>query len=199
SHVGKIYVDRNVMGAVVGVQPFGGHGLSGTGPKAGGPLYLQRLVQPRPASPFPVDAEVVSPGPVGEHNLYRTGPAGHVISFAQDGAASAAQIEAATANGNTAVIADSALSPSSPSASAERVSSPADWRQAGPFARASVHGEGAFVAAVQKALATSPGPIVTAETPCAAGGYARAMSVGEQSVSINTTAAGGNASSMASA
>jgi RHH-type proline utilization regulon transcriptional repressor/proline dehydrogenase/delta 1-pyrroline-5-carboxylate dehydrogenase len=41
-----------VIGAVVGVQPFGGHGLSGTGPKAGGPLYLQRLVQPRAALPF---------------------------------------------------------------------------------------------------------------------------------------------------
>jgi RHH-type proline utilization regulon transcriptional repressor/proline dehydrogenase/delta 1-pyrroline-5-carboxylate dehydrogenase len=41
---GNIYVNRNLIGAVVGVQPFGGHGLSGTGPKAGGPLYLRRLV-----------------------------------------------------------------------------------------------------------------------------------------------------------
>ncbi|MGO9740696.1 MAG: bifunctional proline dehydrogenase/L-glutamate gamma-semialdehyde dehydrogenase PutA [Roseiarcus sp.] len=40
---GNIYVNRNIIGAVVGVQPFGGHGLSGTGPKAGGPLYLKRL------------------------------------------------------------------------------------------------------------------------------------------------------------
>ncbi len=43
-NAGNIYVNRNLIGAVVGVQPFGGHGLSGTGPKAGGPLYLQRLV-----------------------------------------------------------------------------------------------------------------------------------------------------------
>ena len=43
AHVGNIYVNRNIVGAVVGVQPFGGEGLSGTGPKAGGPLYLQRL------------------------------------------------------------------------------------------------------------------------------------------------------------
>lgn len=43
---GNIYVNRNVIGALVGVQPFGGRGLSGTGPKAGGPLYLRRLVQP---------------------------------------------------------------------------------------------------------------------------------------------------------
>ena len=40
---GNVYVNRNIVGAVVGVQPFGGHGLSGTGPKAGGPFYLQRL------------------------------------------------------------------------------------------------------------------------------------------------------------
>lgn len=40
---GNIYVNRNIVGAVVGVQPFGGHGMSGTGPKAGGPFYLQRL------------------------------------------------------------------------------------------------------------------------------------------------------------
>jgi RHH-type proline utilization regulon transcriptional repressor/proline dehydrogenase/delta 1-pyrroline-5-carboxylate dehydrogenase len=41
--VGNIYVNRNMIGAVVGVQPFGGHGLSGTGPKAGGPHYLLRF------------------------------------------------------------------------------------------------------------------------------------------------------------
>ncbi|OJU91708.1 MAG: trifunctional transcriptional regulator/proline dehydrogenase/L-glutamate gamma-semialdehyde dehydrogenase [Burkholderiales bacterium 66-5] len=45
---GNIYVNRNIIGAVVGVQPFGGMGLSGTGPKAGGPLYLHRLVQEAP-------------------------------------------------------------------------------------------------------------------------------------------------------
>ncbi|UUZ74411.1 aldehyde dehydrogenase family protein [Polaromonas sp. P1(28)-13] len=43
AHVGNIYVNRNMIGAVVGVQPFGGEGLSGTGPKAGGPHYLLRF------------------------------------------------------------------------------------------------------------------------------------------------------------
>jgi RHH-type transcriptional regulator, proline utilization regulon repressor / proline dehydrogenase / delta 1-pyrroline-5-carboxylate dehydrogenase len=43
AHVGNVYVNRNIIGAVVGVQPFGGEGLSGTGPKAGGPLYLYRF------------------------------------------------------------------------------------------------------------------------------------------------------------
>ena len=46
---GNIYVNRNMVCAVVGVQPFGGEGLSGTGPKAGGPLYLYRLLAQRPA------------------------------------------------------------------------------------------------------------------------------------------------------
>ena len=44
THAGNTYVNRNMVGAVVGVQPFGGEGLSGTGPKAGGPLYLLRLL-----------------------------------------------------------------------------------------------------------------------------------------------------------
>jgi len=43
AHVGNVYVNRNIIGAVVGVQPFGGEGLSGTGPKAGGPHYLLRF------------------------------------------------------------------------------------------------------------------------------------------------------------
>jgi RHH-type proline utilization regulon transcriptional repressor/proline dehydrogenase/delta 1-pyrroline-5-carboxylate dehydrogenase len=43
AHIGNVYVNRNMVGAVVGVQPFGGEGLSGTGPKAGGPHYLVRF------------------------------------------------------------------------------------------------------------------------------------------------------------
>ncbi len=43
AHVGNVYINRNQIGAVVGVQPFGGEGLSGTGPKAGGPHYLVRF------------------------------------------------------------------------------------------------------------------------------------------------------------
>ena len=48
--VGNIYVNRNIIGAVVGVQPFGGEGLSGTGPKAGGPHYLYRFACERTLS-----------------------------------------------------------------------------------------------------------------------------------------------------
>ena len=46
-HAGNCYVNRNMIGAVVGLQPFGGEGLSGTGPKAGGPNYLVRLCHER--------------------------------------------------------------------------------------------------------------------------------------------------------
>lgn len=49
-HVGNTYVNRNIIGAVVGVQPFGGEGLSGTGPKAGGPHYLYRFASERTLS-----------------------------------------------------------------------------------------------------------------------------------------------------
>jgi RHH-type proline utilization regulon transcriptional repressor/proline dehydrogenase/delta 1-pyrroline-5-carboxylate dehydrogenase len=45
SRAGNVYINRNMIGAIVGVQPFGGRGLSGTGPKAGGPYYLTRLVK----------------------------------------------------------------------------------------------------------------------------------------------------------
>ncbi|MCE3232657.1 MAG: putA [Rickettsiaceae bacterium] len=47
ANVGNVYVNRSMIGAVVGVQPFGGEGLSGTGPKAGGPHYLTRFVKER--------------------------------------------------------------------------------------------------------------------------------------------------------
>jgi RHH-type transcriptional regulator, proline utilization regulon repressor / proline dehydrogenase / delta 1-pyrroline-5-carboxylate dehydrogenase len=50
ARIGNLYVNRNMIGAVVGVQPFGGEGLSGTGPKAGGPHYLPRFAVERTIS-----------------------------------------------------------------------------------------------------------------------------------------------------
>jgi RHH-type proline utilization regulon transcriptional repressor/proline dehydrogenase/delta 1-pyrroline-5-carboxylate dehydrogenase len=58
ARVGNMYVNRNIVGAVVGVQPFGGEGKSGTGPKAGGPLYLQRLRSGSGDSRGKADAEI---------------------------------------------------------------------------------------------------------------------------------------------
>ncbi|MFN4277952.1 MAG: trifunctional transcriptional regulator/proline dehydrogenase/L-glutamate gamma-semialdehyde dehydrogenase [Ferrovibrio sp.] len=57
---GNLYVNRNIIGAVVGVQPFGGHGLSGTGPKAGGPLYLHRLLQSAPPTAIKGEAPAIA-------------------------------------------------------------------------------------------------------------------------------------------
>jgi len=56
--VGNLYVNRNQIGAVVGSQPFGGEGLSGTGPKAGGPHYLHRFRLPHPSAPAAAAAKV---------------------------------------------------------------------------------------------------------------------------------------------
>ena len=52
SRAGNVYINRNMIGAIVGVQPFGGRGLSGTGPKAGGPNYLPRLMKERATPKF---------------------------------------------------------------------------------------------------------------------------------------------------
>ncbi|HET9975851.1 MAG TPA: L-glutamate gamma-semialdehyde dehydrogenase, partial [Burkholderiaceae bacterium] len=57
ARIGNVYVNRNMIGAVVGVQPFGGEGLSGTGPKAGGPFYLARFAASGEAA-APSDADV---------------------------------------------------------------------------------------------------------------------------------------------
>ncbi len=62
-HIGNMYINRNQIGAIVGSQPFGGEGLSGTGPKAGGPYYLQRLVRDTGVASQPSDtpkAEVIN-------------------------------------------------------------------------------------------------------------------------------------------
>ena len=65
---GNVYVNRNIIGAVVGVQPFGGNGLSGTGPKAGGPLYLSRLVRAGAGlMPLTPDASGAATGPARDY------------------------------------------------------------------------------------------------------------------------------------
>ncbi|WP_373077257.1 bifunctional proline dehydrogenase/L-glutamate gamma-semialdehyde dehydrogenase PutA [Zhongshania sp.] len=75
AEVGNVYINRDMVGAVVGVQPFGGRGLSGTGPKAGGPLYLPSLMRYQGCDkPVPSDkrapAKSLLRGPTGETNEY---------------------------------------------------------------------------------------------------------------------------------
>jgi RHH-type proline utilization regulon transcriptional repressor/proline dehydrogenase/delta 1-pyrroline-5-carboxylate dehydrogenase len=97
SAAGNQYVNRNMIGAVVGVQPFGGHGLSGTGPKAGGPLYVHRLLAQRPAM-SPEAGELA--GPAGERNTYARRPKGTVLCVANDAAQLLSQQAAVRATGN---------------------------------------------------------------------------------------------------
>lgn len=86
ARAGNIYVNRNMIGAIVGVQPFGGRGLSGTGPKAGGPDYLTRLVDAETmtisekpsqlSSGVDQGLEIELPGPTGESNRLSYEPKG---------------------------------------------------------------------------------------------------------------------------
>ncbi|MFZ9493281.1 MAG: L-glutamate gamma-semialdehyde dehydrogenase [Burkholderiaceae bacterium] len=87
---GNVYVNRNMVGAVVGVQPFGGQGLSGTGPKAGGPLYLLKLmahVPPRAARHLVQSSGLALSGPLKSAVSTPTGAAeDSVFTVAMEGA-----------------------------------------------------------------------------------------------------------------
>ena len=232
---GNLYINRNIIGAVVGVQPFGGRGLSGTGPKAGGPLYLGRLVHGTPvppqlsstvadpaardlalwletngdaagaervraaASDSLLGGEVELPGPVGERNLYALHARGTVLALPITREGLIAQLAAGLAAGNTLVVhapaelraAFAAL----PATVAARIRWAESWAGQGPFAGALVEGDQVQLLEALQAIAALPGPIILVQA--GEGGYRLEWLVEEVSTSINTTAAGGNASLMA--
>ncbi len=245
ARAGNVYVNRNMVGAVVGVQPFGGDGLSGTGPKAGGPLYLRRLLATIPANPgiasahgnaepdlveyrdwlaangetraaelcshyadtSPLQAGLTLPGPTGEQNTYSTRPRGAVLCRAQTRLGVLAQLGAALATGNDACFVPDAetleIRAQLPSAVQARMrivsasdASPDD------FECALFEGDAAGSAAWLRELAERPGPIFTAqcvsseEIASGSAGYVLERLVTERSISVNTAAAGGNASLM---
>ncbi|MFB2549839.1 trifunctional transcriptional regulator/proline dehydrogenase/L-glutamate gamma-semialdehyde dehydrogenase [Ensifer soli] len=241
--VGNIYVNRNIIGAVVGVQPFGGRGLSGTGPKAGGPLYLGRLVSTAPIPPqtssvhtdpalldfaawldgqgLSEDAEAARdlggtsalglelelPGPAGERNLYALHPRGRILLVPKTPAGLRRQLAAVLATGNMAVVdaacgLQGALS-GVPATVAARLAWSDDWAADAPFAGALIEGEEDAVRAANRAIAALPGPLVltqaasSAELARNAEAYCLNFLLEEVSTSINTAAAGGNASLMA--
>ena len=190
---GNIYVNRNIIGAVVGVQPFGGHGLSGTGPKAGGPLYVRRLTRRRPVDTAS-RIEALA-GPVGETNLYRTMARGEVLVLPQSREGLSLQLEAVAVSGNRAVIDATLLGTAAVVAMAPadaRLSD--DWRAEEGVDAVLVEGDAGRVLEVQRIVAGFAGPIVPV---MASGDVNTDMLVHEMSVSINTAAAGGNASLMA--
>jgi RHH-type proline utilization regulon transcriptional repressor/proline dehydrogenase/delta 1-pyrroline-5-carboxylate dehydrogenase len=184
ARVGNLYVNRNQIGAVVGVQPFGGEGLSGTGPKAGGPLYLRRFS--RPVSPDPL-AELAAiraragdlPGPAGESNRLSLHPRGRALCLGE-GEALALCIEAAREAGNDVLLAapgDDKLALAA-RADVALVLAPADLPE---------------LRALREALAARPGPLV----PLLAGSPEAAMLVQERTLSVDTTASGGNVALLA--
>ncbi|MBN9088105.1 MAG: L-glutamate gamma-semialdehyde dehydrogenase [Reyranella sp.] len=166
---GNQYVNRTVIGAVVGVQPFGGHGLSGTGPKAGGPLYVRRLLAEVPPLPLEGLAREL-PGSVGERNSYRLRPKGTILCVADDPAELQAQVETVRATGN-------------------RVTQDVDDPHIGAALFA---GSREALLALARHLAEREGPIV----PLHLAPWRREALVDEISLSVNTAAAGGNASLM---
>jgi RHH-type proline utilization regulon transcriptional repressor/proline dehydrogenase/delta 1-pyrroline-5-carboxylate dehydrogenase len=238
---GNLYVNRNTIGAVVGVQPFGGRGLSGTGPKAGGPLYLARLVRGRAACPAvlaPATAQrtghaavalladwleradkpalaqairadaarsrlgldVELAGPVGESNRYRLAPRGAIALHATTVDGLWRQLGAVLATGNRAVIMDRAAIPALPATLPAALAAQVCFAKAAgadDLAAALVEQTGEPARQVAQALAGREGMIVALHTADETGAYPLDLLLEEVSLSINTTAAGGNASLMA--
>ncbi|MEJ6389722.1 bifunctional proline dehydrogenase/L-glutamate gamma-semialdehyde dehydrogenase PutA [Gymnodinialimonas ulvae] len=196
---GNLYVNRNQIGAIVGSQPFGGHGLSGTGPKAGGPHYVARFTAApqgigmpgsgaapteaardlRVATPAERSlSDTLLPGPTGETNRLTTHPRGRILCLGPGMEAARAQASAATRTGNAPVLA-----PDLPAT--ELASLP-------PFDAVIYWGEDAR--AYRLALAAHPGPIL----PLVTEADPTPRLILERHICIDTTAAGGNAALLAS-
>ncbi|HKM60855.1 MAG TPA: L-glutamate gamma-semialdehyde dehydrogenase [Acidisphaera sp.] len=230
---GNVYVNRSIIGAVVGTQPFGGRGLSGTGPKAGGLVYLTALVRDPPPPPddpararpaelaalraclqrLPIDAaartaveaamardharsllgrRITLPGPTGETNTLTFEPRGTVACLAADLSSLLPQLFAAFATGNRVVLTDT------PDVRTLKTVFPAVTIAADPLAGAvdAVLAE-AVSATLRRRLAERDGPILPLIVAGPEGSYDLRRLVAEKTVSVNTTAAGGNASLMA--
>jgi RHH-type proline utilization regulon transcriptional repressor/proline dehydrogenase/delta 1-pyrroline-5-carboxylate dehydrogenase len=249
ARAGNLYVNRNIVGAVVGVQPFGGEGLSGTGPKAGGPLYLLRLLRRVPegaaraavaasgteaaallsglrldsaakdalqtlhawaqaqnrdalaqaceryARQSPSFGARALPGPTGESNLYALQPREAVLCLAEHADDRLLQLAAVLAVGGHALwpAGDAAVLPATLQA---RVRLVPDWRTA-TFDAVLLHGDAAHRRELLTQLAQRPGPLVLLQAYDAGDAdIALERLVVERSLSINTAAAGGNASLM---
>ncbi len=208
---------------MVGVQPFGGHGLSGTGPKAGGPLYLRRLLASRPADcglpkgqvpraamlwhdwlsqkgageaadPAGAPGGVVElAGPVGELNLYSIGPRGTVLCVAREEGALRRQVGAALAAGNKALVIGEALPWTLPSSLAGWVE-PARHFPLAHFDAVLHDDDAESLRTINRIVASRDGPLVAVHSTKR--GISFDGLVQERSVSTNTTAAGGNANLM---
>ena len=219
---GNIYVNRNQIGAVVGSQPFGGEGLSGTGPKAGGPNYLRRFTRypevPAAATDeqgpllaaTAVQSALVSlvkdepglgrgaclqtidlPGPTGESNRLSLFGRGTVLCLGPTAQQAREQAEIARANGCNAL--EIAPGASGVHCLDGRIASSVLAELAG-FELVACWGRPGEQAALRHALAARGGPIIALVTNLGLAEYC----IVERHVCIDTTAAGGNASLLAS-
>ncbi|MDK1235655.1 trifunctional transcriptional regulator/proline dehydrogenase/L-glutamate gamma-semialdehyde dehydrogenase [Cronobacter turicensis] len=251
AHVGNLYVNRNMVGAVVGVQPFGGEGLSGTGPKAGGPLYLYRLLASRPEAAvqttlerhdarYAQDAQVKAlitrphqaltewaagrpelkalcehylalsqsgvqrtlPGPTGERNTYTLLPRERVLCLADNEQDVLVQLAAATSAGSRVLWVDEPLQRTLAKQLPAAVNAIIDFAKPDVlfsqfFDAVIYHGDSDQLRALCEKVAAREGAIVSVQ------GFARGETNLllerlwlERSLSVNTAAAGGNASLM---
>ncbi|MCJ0762434.1 trifunctional transcriptional regulator/proline dehydrogenase/L-glutamate gamma-semialdehyde dehydrogenase [Variovorax terrae] len=240
AHAGNVYVNRNMVGAVVGVQPFGGEGLSGTGPKAGGPLYLVRLLSAGPhgamrralaaAAPeapphqalaalqqwaqasgrtalagvcagFAAEACVhgvrVLAGPTGERNTYGLRPRSAVLCVAERDEDRLVQLAAVLAVGARALW-PAPVPAGLPSEVLAAITAAQDGDAAAlPFEAVLHHGSAEALQALCARIAQRPGPLVGVQgLRPGERGIALERLVTERSLSVNTAAAGGNASLM---
>ncbi|WP_323766793.1 bifunctional proline dehydrogenase/L-glutamate gamma-semialdehyde dehydrogenase PutA [Antarctobacter sp.] len=198
---GNIYVNRNQIGAIVGSQPFGGEGLSGTGPKAGGPLYLDRFrahpaqrsdaaskgkhntaavtARLAEAKSAPAPSRKDLPGPTGESNVLHSHARPPVLCLGPGLERALAQVETVTKLGGVAVIAECATVDA--------------LKEATGFSGAIWWGDDASARAYRQALAARDGAILPLITGMPDEGHVRA----ERHVCVDTTAAGGNAALLA--
>ena len=199
ARAGNLYINRNQIGAVVGSQPFGGEGLSGTGPKAGGERYIRRFCAvPAPPPPTETDSAPVSekrqsavqklldnapppsfapqtqslPGPVGESNLLSRSPRGTVLCLGPGAQAARTQADIAARAGCAAVVAGEGAG--------------INLRTLRGFA--AVFYWGTAGRKIAEDLATRGGEIIPLLT-----GEDGEMLIRERHLCVNTAAAGGNA------
>jgi len=203
--VGNTYVNRNQIGAVVGSQPFGGEGLSGTGPKAGGPHYVPRFTaRPVPGlaaeetHAAPEDAVEAAlkglsladhalstldmPGPTGESNRLSLHPRGRVLCLGPG-------LDAARAQATEAEQAGSAPLMVCPGGDVAGRLEPDALTRLAPLDAVLWWGDAAMARACRRALARRAGPLVPliVEEGVMQGLFA------ERHLCVDTTASGGNA------
>jgi RHH-type proline utilization regulon transcriptional repressor/proline dehydrogenase/delta 1-pyrroline-5-carboxylate dehydrogenase len=216
---GNLYVNRNQIGAIVGSQPFGGEGLSGTGPKAGGPRYLPRFTKQsfnRPESVSAGEADMTAvqelidqmtsdslppldsedlPGPTGESNRLTALPRGVVLCLGPDATSAEAQMQEAVAHGCPAVAVAPGVKAIEGAVALDGRLSAQDLASLTGFASVCYWGAAGDVAAIRQVLARDDRPLPQISTEPGM----ESIFILERHLCVDTTAAGGNASLLAAA